>query len=89
MKVKKCNICGNKLIKNGKTKSGKQRWYCKKCKGSQALKYDKTIKKFNNLLIGYLKRMLYQSKTFLLEHFLEIIDCIENIEQCRLYMTKK
>lgn len=60
MKEQKCNICGNKLVKNGKTSSGKTRWRCLKCGSSVVVKYDKTksdFKRFLNWLLSK-KRMV-------------------------------
>ena len=60
MKEQRCNICGNKLVKNGKTSSGKTRWRCLKCGSSTVVKYDKTksdFKRFLNWLLSK-KRMV-------------------------------
>lgn len=46
MKLNKCEICGTNLVKNGKTSSGKQRWYCKICKHSSTVKYDNSTYEF-------------------------------------------
>ena len=53
MKQKICSLCGAKMIKHGKTKAGKQRWYCNKCKASSTINYESRLKRFN-LFISWL-----------------------------------
>lgn len=43
MKINKCEICGENLIKNGRTAAGTQRWICKHCKSSSVKKYNSEI----------------------------------------------
>ena len=31
-----CSVCSNKMVKNGKTKAGKQRYRCLECGSSQS-----------------------------------------------------
>lgn len=45
-----CPICGNKCVKAGKTKAGKQRWLCKKCKTSLTHKIDNDSKELQIFL---------------------------------------
>lgn len=63
MKINLCEICGQKLIKYGKTSSGKQRWYCNNCKVSCGITYDSTVTDFNNFLDWLLnnKRLKHMS----------------------------
>ena len=35
---RKCPVCGQKMIKKGKRKSGKQKWYCKHCRKYHSFK---------------------------------------------------
>jgi transposase-like protein len=35
-----CKSCGNSLVKNGKTRQDKQRWFCKVCNTSRIYKRD-------------------------------------------------
>ena len=63
MKSKSCAICGSKLIKHGKTKQGKQRWYCQKCKCSSSLTYNNLIKKFNQFINWLLHKNTLNEQT--------------------------
>ena len=45
-----CPVCGKKCIKNGKTKAGTQRWYCKECKTAVTQKIDKNAKELQLFL---------------------------------------
>ncbi|MBR6459008.1 MAG: IS1249 family transposase [Actinomycetaceae bacterium] len=50
-----CPICGGKRVKDGKTKSGKQRWLCKECGSSLRNQIDtsaKTLEMFLGWLSG-------------------------------------
>ena len=50
MNVKKCQICGSKLIKYGTNITGKQRWRCNKCKQTIVMSNDSLIKDFKMFL---------------------------------------
>src|SRR5690606_3193448 len=42
----RCDVCGNKLVKNGKTGAGRTRWRCKNCGASSTIsRPDITAKK--------------------------------------------
>ena len=45
-----CPICGAKMVKNGKTKTGKQRWFCKCCYTSKTNKLNSDAKQFKVFL---------------------------------------
>lgn len=53
MKVKICPSCKSTMVKNGKTKNGKQKWLCKKCNNTSSKPYSKKIKWFK-LFINWL-----------------------------------
>ena len=70
----KCNTCKSSVVKNGKQKSGKQRYYCKNCKSSFQIRYSyvadykETNAKIYLLLkesvgITSISRLLHISKT--------------------------
>ena len=46
----KCPVCGTRCVKSGKTKSGSQRWLCKKCKTSWTHKIDNEPKELQTFL---------------------------------------
>ena len=50
MKRVNCPICGIKCVRNGKTKSGSQRWFCKACKLSFTSKINADTKLFQEFL---------------------------------------
>lgn len=50
-----CSVCSNKMVKNGKTKAGKQRYRCLECGSSQSRRYDlqaRELKLFLDWLLG-------------------------------------
>lgn len=52
-----CDICGTKMMKNGRTKAGTQRWRCGRCGASLTRKIDNTaklLKLFVSWLLGRL-----------------------------------
>lgn len=62
MNVKKCSICGSKLVKNGKTSSGKQRWLCKSCKQSSTANNKNNYFKFCAFLNWLLSKKTQQEQ---------------------------
>ena len=50
MKQVNCPICGSKCVKNGKLKSGNQRWLCKSCKLVFTPKIDNDTKQLQLFL---------------------------------------
>ena len=50
MKQVNCPICGSKCVKNGKLKSGKQRWLCKACNMVFTPKIDNDAKQLQHFL---------------------------------------
>lgn len=53
----KCSVCGAKMMKNGRTKAGTQRWRCGSCGASSVRKIDntaKTLDMFIKWLLGKL-----------------------------------
>lgn len=50
MKQVNCPICGSKCVKNGKLKSGNQRWLCKSCKNVFTPKIDNDTKQLQQFL---------------------------------------
>jgi len=64
-----CPICHTILVRNGKTSSGKQRWYCKNCKASKTNKIDNSAKRLDLFLRWLLSKqrqidMPGQGRTF-------------------------
>ncbi len=53
MKVKLCEICHSKMIRNGRTSSGRQRWRCKKC-GSSSVHKNNTRSRDLEMFVGWL-----------------------------------
>lgn len=50
MKQVNCPVCGSKCVKNGKLKSGKQRWLCKACNMVFTPKIDNDTKQLQHFL---------------------------------------
>lgn len=50
MKAVTCPVCGAKMKRNGTTSSGKQRWRCSSCGGSQTIRYDDTAIRLEEFL---------------------------------------
>lgn len=50
MKTVICPVCSEKMVKNGKTSSGKQRWRCLRCGSSHTKKYDTKAKQLEEFL---------------------------------------
>ena len=50
MKQVNCPVCGSKCVKNGKLKSGKQRWLCKACNMVFTPKIDNDTKQLQLFL---------------------------------------
>ncbi len=50
MKTVLCPVCGRKLVKNGYTSSGRQRWRCLGCGSSQTVRYDTTATRLEEFL---------------------------------------
>ena len=58
MNIVKCPSCGGKMVRNGKTAAGSQRWLCKSCRSTSTHKIDNTAK-----LLATFLRWLFSSKT--------------------------
>lgn len=58
MKKVNCPVCGGECKKNGKTKAGNQRWFCKNCSLSFTQKIDTTAKQFE-----VFRKWLFSKKT--------------------------
>ncbi len=56
MKEKLCPICQSKMIRNGKTSSGRQRWRCKSCGASSVHKNDTRARDLGMFLAWLLSR---------------------------------
>lgn len=50
MKAVFCASCGSKMVKNGRTGSGKRRWRCLACGSSQTLRYDSAAQRLEEFL---------------------------------------
>ena len=50
MKSKICPVCGSNMVRNGKTKSGKQRFRCKACGSSKTHSYNSDSKELKEFL---------------------------------------
>lgn len=50
MKTVSCPLCRAKMVKNGFTKVGRQRWRCLSCGGSQTVRYDTTAERLEEFL---------------------------------------
>ena len=51
----KCPVCGGKMVRNGKTAAGTQRWLCKSCRATATHRIDndaKLLKIFLNWLFS-------------------------------------
>ena len=46
----KCPVCGGKMVRNGKTAAGSQRWLCKSCRATTTHKLDNTAKQLKTFL---------------------------------------
>lgn len=69
MKAIFCDSCGEKMVRNGKTKAGNQRWRCLVCGASQTIKYDTTTGRFKEFLSWLLSKEMQlnmpgQGRTF-------------------------
>ena len=69
MKTVLCPVCGRKLVKNGYTSSGRQRWRCLDCGSSQTIKYDTEASRLEEFLDWLLSKdiqleMPGQGRTF-------------------------
>ena len=69
MKAVMCPACGRKLVKNGRTSSGRQRWRCLSCGASQTVRYDDTAARLEEFLSWLLSKetqagMPGQGRTF-------------------------
>ncbi len=53
MKRKSCPVCGSSMKRNGKTKSGKQRWRCLEC-GSSTTHAINTDERDLNVFLSWL-----------------------------------
>ena len=56
MSIPKCEICGNSMRKNGRTKAGTQRWRCGKCGYSTTRKIDTKVRRFKLFLTWLLSK---------------------------------
>ena len=36
----KCPLCGSKMVRNGRTAAGRQRWLCKSCRATATHRID-------------------------------------------------
>lgn len=50
MKYPRCKMCGNVMIKHGKTSAGRQRFRCKPCSSTQSRSYDVRVRHFTAFL---------------------------------------
>ena len=50
MSAPQCPICKGKMVKNGKSAAGSQRWKCKECKATSTNKIDNSAKRLNEFL---------------------------------------
>lgn len=50
MAIPRCEICNKPMVKNGKTKAGKQRWFCKECGVSLVRKINTDAKQLESFL---------------------------------------
>ena len=69
MKSVKCPTCGAKMVKNGRTSAGTQRWRCGICGGSSTVHYDDTATRLNEFLAWLMSKnsqtdMPGQGRTF-------------------------
>jgi insertion element IS1 protein InsB len=82
-----CLKCDNRIIKNGKTKAGKQRYICKSCKKTSVINYHYKACNYNvnakiillikeGMGIRSMARILQISATTLLKRILTIGGCI-------------
>lgn len=58
MNTVKCPVCGGKMVRNGKTAAGSQRWLCKSCRATSTHKIDSDAKQLRTFL-----DWLFSSKT--------------------------
>lgn len=59
MSSPKCGVCGTRMMRNGKTKAGTQRWRCGSCGASSVRRIDsaaKALKMFVGWLLGKLSQ---------------------------------
>lgn len=56
MKAVLCPVCGRKLVKNGRTSSGRRRWRCLGCGLSQTVRYDTTAARLEEFLSWLLSK---------------------------------
>lgn len=57
----KCGICKSKMVKNGTTSAGRQRWRCLSC-GSSFVKHNDTRSRYLKAFVGWLLGKLSQSE---------------------------
>lgn len=57
----KCGICKSKMVKNGATSAGRQRWRCLSC-GSSLVKRNDTRSRYLKAFVGWLLGKLSQSE---------------------------
>lgn len=57
----KCGICKSKMVKNGTTSAGRQRWRCLSC-GSSSVKRNDTRSRWLKVLVGWLLGKASQSE---------------------------
>lgn len=58
MNTVKCPVCGGKMVRNGKTAAGSQRWLCKSCRATTTHRIDNDAKLLKTFL-----DWLFSSKT--------------------------
>ena len=51
-----CPVCGGQCVRNGKNRSGTQRWLCKKCSASVTPKIDCSAKQLQTFLTWLFSR---------------------------------
>lgn len=56
-----CDVCGTKMMRNGKTRAGTQRWRCGRCGASATRRIDNTAKLLR-LFVSWLLGRLTQSQ---------------------------
>lgn len=69
MPVPKCPVCSEKMVKNGRTAAGTQRWKCTACKATSVNRIDNSAKRLEEFLAWLLSKktmaeMPGQGRTF-------------------------
>ena len=56
MNTVKCPVCGGKMVRNGRTAAGSQRWLCKSCRATETHRIDNSAKQLQSFLSWLLSR---------------------------------